>query len=439
MTMSQRTALDRLPGAPVPDVRTRSASMAPSRPSLVSRMSLVWSRSRTSLPPGGPGFIRRNFRLLALAFVVLGLVIAPPIAAHARATAFLLRLGGDAPACASLVENGVVTERIDLPADLSTKADGLSVVHARLYRPVSAPLIGRPRGVVLAHGVHYLGIDEPRLMALARSFAQAGLVVLTPELAPLADYRVDDPGNLETLRVSVRWLARRDDLVDSHGVGLVGVSFAGGLSLRVASEDAVASDLAFVVSIGGHHDMRRIARFFASDTAETPTGTIPWRAHDYGMAVLVFDEPERFVSPEDAPQLRVAVRAYLHESYALAEQEALKLSPEGRAIFERVAHRDTQALAPKLLAAMPDLSAKMADASPVGRMAAIHVPVFLLHGAHDNVVPPSEAQWAALEAKDNPNVHLLVTAKIGHAELGDDAGPWATVELVHFMSTMLDD
>ncbi len=419
--------------------RSPSLPLPPARPSLVSRLSLGWTRSRSSLPPGGPGFVRRNLRILALSFVVLCAVLAPPLVAHARATAFLLRLGGDAPAFAAMMETEVVSERLDLPGELSAQGGGLSVVHARLYRPASTPVVGRPRGVVLAHGVHYLGIDEPRLVSLARSFAQAGLVVLTPELAPLADYRVDAPENLETLRVSVRWLARRDDLVDTHGVGLVGVSFAGGLSLRVASEDAIAKDLAFVVSIGGHHDMRRIARFFASDTAETPTGTVPWRAHDYGMAVLVFDAPERFVAKEDAPQLRVAVRAYLHESYALAEQEALKLSPEARAVFERVSHRDTQALAPKLLAAMPELSTAMAEASPVGRMANIHVPVFLLHGAHDNVVPPSESQWAALEAKDNPNVHLLVTAKIGHAELGDDAGTWATVELVHFMSEMLDD
>jgi dienelactone hydrolase len=427
--------MHRSPALPLPP--------AEQRPSLVSRLSfgLVggWTRQRTSRPPGGPGFFRRNARLLALSFAVLCLCIAPPLMAHARATAFLLRLGGDAPAFASVVESEVVTERLELPADLSAKGGSLTAVHARLYRPASLPLIGRPRGVVLAHGVHYLGIDEPRLSALARSFAQSGLVVLTPELAPLADYRVDDPDNLETLRVSVRWLARRADLVDPRGVGLVGVSFAGGLSLRVAYEDASGKELAYVVSIGGHHDMRRIARFFASDTAETPNGTIAWRAHDYGMAVLVFDAPERFVSAEDAPQLRVAVRAYLHESYALAEQEALKLSPAGRKVFERVSHRDTQALETQLLAAMPDRSTAMAEASPVGRMAAIRVPVFLLHGAHDNVVPPSESQWAALEAKDNPNVHLLVTAKIGHAELGDDAGAWATAELVHFMSEMLDD
>ena len=66
-------------------------------------------------------------------------------------------------------------------------------------------------------------------------------------------------------------------------------------------------------------------------------------------------------------------------------------------------------------------------------------PVFLLHGAHDNVVPPPESEWAALAAKNNPKLHRLVSANIGHAELGDDASAWATVQLVHFMSEMLGD
>src|SRR5439155_24316016 len=110
---------------------------------------------------------------------------------------------------------------------------------------------------------------EPRLIALAGSFARAGTIVLTPELAPLADYRVDDPRNLEILRASVRMLAKREGIAPG-GVGLVGVSFSGGLSLRVATEPDVARNLAFVVSIGGHDDLLRVARFFATDEAQTP-------------------------------------------------------------------------------------------------------------------------------------------------------------------------
>ena len=401
--------------------------MTAARASLVQRLSgLAWSRSRGSMPARtgrSPGW-------RAVMFVVLAamILVARPAVGHARAAALLLRLGGTVTP--ALFEHDVRTESLPL-------ADAHGPIAARVYRPVPRAFDGKPRALVLAHGVHYLGIDEPRLVGLAQSFARAGVIVLTPELGPLADYRVDDPENLAVLRASVAALAARPDVAPG-GVGLVGVSFAGGLSLRVASEPEVSHSLAYVVSIGGHDDLARVARFFATDVAEAPEGPVSLRAHDYGVAVLIDEAPERFVSEDDAPQLRVVLRAYLHESYALAEAESLRLSPQGRAVYQRIARRDTKALGPAVLAALPSLATKMRDASAAGHLAAIKVPVFLLHGTHDNVVPSSESRWAAAEAASNPHVRLLVTATIGHAELDDDAGVAEQLRLVHFMAALLD-
>jgi pimeloyl-ACP methyl ester carboxylesterase len=368
--------------------------------------------------------------LLLLAISVAFLV--RPADGHARATALLMQLSG--ASALSMIETPVGIESVDLPMELSSATAGH--VRARLYLPTSRlPSLSAPRGMILVHGVHFLGIDEPRLVALSKAFAQAGMVVLTPELPALADYRVDDPSNLEVLRASVQWLARRTDVVRKGGVGLLGVSFAGGLALRVASEPSVGADLAFVASIGGHHDMRRVARFFVTDHVEGPEGDIAWKAHDYGLAVLVYNSPERFVSIDDAPHLRSAVRHFLHESYGAAQQAALRMSPEGRVVFDRIYNRDRLALAARVLDAIPALEKTMEAASPVGHVAAIRVPIFLLHGAHDDVVPPSESRWVAKEATSP--VHILVTTKIGHAELGE-GGTLEVLALVHFMAEMID-
>lgn len=398
------------------------------RISLFQRFSLAWTRSR-SLAPARPSSPRaRRVRRIALLVVVLTLaVLARPIARHARAAAFLLRLSGSA----------TPFERAVVVSDRMTIDEAGITFSARTYTPKPSAFDGPPRAVVLAHGIHYLGIDEPRLVALAESFARAGVLVVTPELDALADYHVDDPRNLDVLRASLRWTARRSDIAPG-GVGLVGVSFAGGLSLRVAEEESAQKDLAFVVSIGGHDDLQRVARYFATDVAETPEGPVSSRAHDYGVAVLIYDSPEKFVQNDQIEPFRAALRDYLHESYALAEADAQKLSPDARALFDRVAHRDTHALSPLVLAALPSLEEKMKEASPAGRLASIHVPVYLLHGAHDNVVPPSEAEWAAKELGASTDVHLLVTAEIGHAELGE-GGTWEQAKLVHFMAAMLSD
>jgi dienelactone hydrolase len=362
-------------------------------------------------------------------------VLAAPAERHLRAASLLLGLAGTPASFAPLVTSEFGVESVDIPADVTSAKT--TTVRARIYRPVSHG-ITKPRGLVLGHGVHWLAIDEPRLVALARAFARAGVTVLTPELGPLADYRVDDEGNLDALRVSVRYLAR-DPAVRDGGVGLLGVSFAGGLALRVASEPALAADLAFVASIGGHNDMARVAKYFVTDKVPTPDeGEIDWKAHDYGLAVLVYNAPERFVSADDAPHLRTAVRAFLRENYAEGEMAALAMSAEGRVVFDRIEHRDRLALANIVLRELPSMKPTMDAASPAGHMAAIRVPVFLLHGAHDDVVPPSESKFSAREASQSPDVHLLVTSKVGHAEMGKNESALDELRILRFMAALLD-
>ncbi|RYG81504.1 hypothetical protein EON77_07675, partial [bacterium] len=80
------------------------------------------------------------------------------------------------------------------------------------YRPAA------PRAaLVLVHGVQYLGIHEPRLVRFARSLASEGVLVVTPELPELADYRID-PRSIDRIGLVTQDLARRV----GHPVGVVG-------------------------------------------------------------------------------------------------------------------------------------------------------------------------------------------------------------------------
>src|SRR5690606_21110023 len=97
--------------------------------------------------------------------------------------------------------------------------------------------------VVLVHGVHPDGIDEPRLVRFARSLAAAGLLVYTPELPALARARLD-PGTASVLADACSAIARREH---RRSLGVVGISFGGGLALRAASQTEV---IGAVLAIG---------------------------------------------------------------------------------------------------------------------------------------------------------------------------------------------
>lgn len=95
-------------------------------------------------------------------------------------------------------------------------------IRARLYYRADQP---QGEGIVVAHGVHYRGIDEARLVPFARGLAESGLVVLTPELSDLADYRITGSG-VGVIRDAVRYLAADREQVRGERVGLLGFSFA---------------------------------------------------------------------------------------------------------------------------------------------------------------------------------------------------------------------
>src|SRR6185436_19695837 len=50
------------------------------------------------------------------------------------------------------------------------------------------------RGLIVGHGIHHEGMNERRMVPFARELARAGLVVMTPEMTDLADYRITRQG-----------------------------------------------------------------------------------------------------------------------------------------------------------------------------------------------------------------------------------------------------
>jgi pimeloyl-ACP methyl ester carboxylesterase len=389
------------------------------RPMTAESTDTLTSTSKR-VPRGRTVAKRRHLRLGVFVFAVLVVVLFRPASHHARAASLLVAFSDPKSAPADVVE-----ERLSFTR-------GGEAIPARLYVPKGVP---HPPGVVLVHGVHHGGIEEPRLERFARAVAGAGVVVMTPAVTELSDYKVA-PRSIDTVGAAVESLRER---LGTEKVGLMGMSFGGGISLLAAADARFAEHVSFVVAVGAHDDLGRVSRFFVNDAIPEPNGsTRQLRAHGYGVMVLVYSHVEDFFPTEDVPAARDALRFWLWEKRDDARKAAAALSPASKAKIDGLFEAGVGSMKDELLAEIDSHTEEMARVSPRGHLGSIRANVYLLHGEGDTVIPSTETLWLA---EDVPPARLrsaLVSPAIEHVELKSPsaADKWA---LVHFMGQVLGE
>ena len=365
-------------------------------------------------------------RILWLLAVVL-LFLWQPALRHARAASLLLRFSeeGSPAGFARFGMHDVDEETTTLDTPRGPK-------HARYYVPRG---VSHPPGMVVCHGVHHLGIDEPRMMRFARAIASAGVVVLTPQLDDLADYRID-PEAVTTIGRAALALRTR---VGRSGVGVLGLSFAGGLALLAAADADFARAIDFVVAVGAHDDLERVARFFVTDAIPEPDGSaFHIHAHDYGAVILVYNSVQSFFDPRDVPAAREALRLWLWEKFDDAREAGKKLSPAGQEQIGLVFDHREDVLRPKIEAVIGQHTAEMERVSPHEHLDGLRAKVFLLHGAGDTVIPASETHWLAHDVPHGALERMCVSKAIVHVDL-EGTPTWAERwDIVHLLAGVVE-
>lgn len=358
-------------------------------------------------------------RILTLIALVAGFLVMP-VSQHVRATKLLLAFS-DPNSKPDVVEE-----------EDSIKTPDGRIIPARLYRPAGK---GNVPGVVMVHGVQRKGIDEPRLRSFARAVAGSGLAVLTPEVAELSDYHVAK-GSVDTVGAAIDTLRSR---IGHDKVGLMGMSFGGGIAMLTAADPRFADKVAFVVAIGAHDDLARVSGFFATNDIQNAEGkTEHLHAHDYGAMVLVYTHVDDFFPAEDVPAARDALRLWLWEEPNQARAIAETMRPEARAKVEALFEANLAGVRAELLEEIERHRPEMSNVSPHEHLSGMKAHVYLLHGQGDTVIPPTETRWLA---KDTPKPVLrsvLVSKAIQHVELKEPTlgDKW---DLVHFMGQIMGE
>jgi pimeloyl-ACP methyl ester carboxylesterase len=360
-----------------------------------------------------------------LCLLLLPIFFWPRTRAYLQAIAILDQLNGKpVPRLLQPIAAMPVTTRtLSVPSSVG-------IVQARLYTPTSAP---NAPGLVLIPGIHYRGMDEPRLVAFARSISACGLRVLTPELPDSRDYRIQ-PSDVQAIGDSVQWLQN----LTGQPVGLMGLSFSGGLALMAAAKPPFSNEISFVFSVGAHDDLFRVATFYATEADPLPDGDVERATpNNYGPWVLEYEHMEDFVPKTDVAAIQPVLRARLYESWPLEKELLATLTATQKGEYERLLDPEKEDAA--LFASDKKHAAEMAAVSPHGHLAGLHVPVYLLHGRGDTLIPFAEAKWLAEDLPRGTLKELLISWLIGHVGTNTSkTNVWDDWKLLHLLAQVME-
>jgi dienelactone hydrolase len=385
-------------------------------------------------------------RLLTIATVLLivGLVVIFVATPYVRGASLVVRaanLGGRTEAFANEHAHTVTAEP---PHVVPTRYGN---VPAKFYMPNGES----NRAVLLIPGIHSMGIEEPRLTALATDLAGTGVVVMTMALPDLQAYMIT-PRATDAIEDAVSWMAQRPNLAPDGRIGIVGISFAGGLSIAAAGRPAIRDRVAFILSFGGHGDLPRVMRYVATGEAPQVSGLATHPPHDYAVSVVLYGLADKGVVPADqVAALREGIKTFLLASqltlvsmdqanamFAKARDMAKLLPEPSRTFMGYVNDRAVDKLGPALVPFLDQLGANDPALSPQRAEEPPAAAVYLLHGDDDTVIPAAESALLNdhLRAK-GVNVHLLLSNLITHAEVNKSATAADTWKLISFWASLL--
>ena len=302
----------------------------------------------------------------------------------------------------------------DLPV-IETKVHrhmGARGVDALIYRPAKSQATS---AIIIAAGISELGCYHPRLVAFSRFLADRGLLVITPDIQEFREFRI----SAEPIGQMLFWCNNTKSLEGGEEIkkiGLAGISFSATLAFMAAARPEAHDKVAFVAGIGPYYSLIRCTReWFAAGSPAAANSYYPTRF--YAKWIVMLSALDMLEAPADRLFLQSVLEDLLLQKRVppagsdLTRQGLrwyrLATMPEGKEDMEL-----SQKIEEYLVARIyPQLDPKEA-------LDALRSPIFLIHGAYDDLIPPRES--IEIHRRINHS-YLLLTPFLTHTHPTDTA------------------
>ncbi len=319
--------------------------------------------------------------------------------------------------------------------------EGEGLIQGTVVEPEGSRLEGSPlRGWVVLHGMTRLGRSHPELRRFVRAIASTGARVLVPEIRRWTELEFATEQAQGIIKRSIEWL-HASPLSTPGGVMVVGFSFGAAQALFSAAGPEMKGKIAGVVGWGGYADIERTFRFSFTGEHEWDGASYVQRPDPYSRWVIghnCLSLSPRLHTHEDlvsalkflaveAGEKRIQSWDPASDSVKAAAREGL--SSEGRRLFDLFAppalsepdRLGADALVDELV---PLIRRGIPLIEPVDQIQHLGVPIRLLHGRSDHLIPFTETLRLAskLRAKA-PDLSTQLTGLFSHSGDQESAGP----------------
>ncbi len=303
--------------------------------------------------------------------------------------------GARGPRWLRWVKTGHVFWRIarpDAPSPLRGFVQAVSIEHREITTSVTRlrVVMYRPSlpyaTVVVNGGFVEDSTDDPRLINFATALAEAGLLVLTPDY-PAVRSLTFTPETIDHVHDVIAAAGRDPDLGAGRPLAVIGLSYMATLSLKAALRPDLDVPPAYLGIFGGYEDFALLMCDVFEETYRFEGTSVP--VDPYGRFLVLRSVIEYFDPPPAERDLirELALRCGRREAPEVIEAAAGRLSPQGRAAFDRLRtfHPDRS---PELWRTILHDTHERCEALSVREPAdRLRSRLILLHSGYDHVLP----------------------------------------------------
>lgn len=293
---------------------------------------------------------------------------------------------------------------------------GDSKIRIKIITPEPKPKKEFP-SVLILHGMNKMGIDDPRMIHLAKCVSSLGYRAILPEIPEVMNLEITT-NTLEAIYGTIKSVINYEKFRDER-FGFLSISFSGGMGLIAISRPDIRNKFQAVCTIGAYSDFSKAVPYALGN----------YNLDNYGTYIFFYNYIDFF--QEKGANLKI----YFYEAAMDNGLKRMGSSSIGQKIFQILSESEKDfcrqietktEFRHELFEKFMKKSKSLIDSlSPINYVDKLTSQICLIHGKGDIVVPESESVRLAEKLKSYQKPYKLqVTKLLAH---GDTIPIWKQI------------